>query len=223
MPVSARQVAARTRVLALALVALFLHGCAARRPDSGALVTPRHVDLPARVALVLGGGGARGFAHVGVIHVLEQEKIPVDLVVGTSAGSLIGALYADLADAFELEAMAWQIEKDDLFDFSLLGIGRGPYAGEAIERFVLEHIKARTFEELRLPLVAVATDLLTGEQVLLDHGPLAPSIHASSAIPGVFRPVRIGFCSNIRQIRWATTRPLSRSVSGRRAMNSSPP
>jgi NTE family protein len=126
---------------------------------------------------------------VGVIHVLEQEKVPVDLIVGTSVGSLIGALYADLADAFELEAIAWQIERSDLFDFSLIGIGRGPFAGQAIEAFVREHIRATRFEELRRPFVAVATDLVTGQEVVLDRGPLAPAIHASSAIPGIYRPV----------------------------------
>lgn len=175
------------------MLALLSAGCAARSPEPRREIPP---ILPAaaapRLALVLGGGGARGFAHVGVIHVLEQEKIPVDLVVGASVGSLIGALYADLGDAFELEAIAWQIERDDLFDFSLFGIGRGPFAGEALEEFVRKRVRARVFEQLRRPFVAVATDLVTGEQVVLDRGPLAPAIRASSAMPGIYRPVALG-------------------------------
>jgi NTE family protein len=145
-----------------------------------------------KVALVLGGGGARGFAHVGVIRVLEQEKIPIDLIVGASAGSLIGVLYADLHDSFELESVAWQVEKDDIFDWSILGSTRGPVTGKALEEFVGRHVKSRSLEALPVPFAAVATDLKTGEEVVLDHGPVGPAIHASSAIPGVFRPVVLG-------------------------------
>lgn len=144
-----------------------------------------------KVGLVLGGGGARGFAHVGVIRVLEQEKIPIDLIVGTSAGSLIGALYADVADSFELEATAWQVEKDDLLDWSLFGSTRGPVPGKALEGFVERHLRAADIESLRVPFCAVAADLKTGEAVVLDRGPVAPAVHASSAIPGVFRPVAL--------------------------------
>lgn len=187
---------ARSRrcVLAALSVAAVLAASCVARPLEIPRETPPILPAPAapRVALVLGGGGARGFAHVGVIHVLEQEKIPVDLVVGTSVGSLIGALYADLGDAFELEAIAWQIQRDDLFDFSLIGIGRGPFAGEALEEFVRKHVRAGVIEQLRRPFVAVATDLVTGEQVVLDRGPLAAAIRASSAIPGVYRPVALG-------------------------------
>lgn len=145
-----------------------------------------------KVALVLGGGGARGFAHVGVLRVLEQEKIPVDLLVGTSAGSFIGAIYADSRDSFELESVAWTAKKEDVFDWSLLGSTRGPVTGRALREFVDRHVRARTIETLAIPFLAVATDLVTGEEVILDRGPVAPAVHASSAIPGVFRPVEIG-------------------------------
>ncbi len=145
-----------------------------------------------KVALVLGGGGARGFAHVGVLRVLEQERIPIDLLVGTSAGSFIGAIYADTRDSFELESVAWSASKEDLFDWSLLGSARGPVTGKALRAFIGRHVRARTIEELAIPFVAVATDLVTGEEVVLDRGPVAPAVHASSAIPGVFRPVDLG-------------------------------
>jgi NTE family protein len=149
-------------------------------------------DVPEpRIALVLGGGAARGFAHIGVIRVLEQERIPVDLVVGTSVGSLIGAIYASDKDSFELEWTAFQLEKDDLFDFGLVNafIGMGYARGEKLESFVKARVKQPTIEQLRIPFAAVATDLNWGERVVLDRGPVARAVRASSAIPGVFEPV----------------------------------
>lgn len=147
---------------------------------------------PKRIALVLGGGGARGFAHVGVLRVLAQERIPIDLVVGTSAGSLIGALYADRGNVARLERLCENITREDVFDFSLIGITRGPLAGEALERLVERQMHAKSFSTLRVPFVAVATDLATGAEVELDDGPVSQAVRASSAIPGVFRPVVLG-------------------------------
>jgi NTE family protein len=178
------------RLAAALLLAGISSGCAARLEPPAAPAPPPTRTV--KVALVLGGGGARGFAHVGVIRVLEQERIPIDLIVGASAGSLIGALYADVRDSFELESVAWQVEKDDIFDWSLLGSTRGPVTGKALEDFVGRHIKALSLERLAIPFAAVATDIRTGEEVVLDRGPVGPAIHASSAIPGVFRPVSLG-------------------------------
>lgn len=144
-----------------------------------------------RIALVLGGGAARGFAHVGVIRVLEQEHIPVDLVVGTSVGSLIGALYANDRSGFELEWAAFQLQKDDLFDFGVWNavMGMGLAKGEKLEAFVKGKVKKPNIEQLALPFAAVATDLNWGTRVVLDRGPVARAVRASSAIPGVFEPV----------------------------------
>jgi NTE family protein len=144
-----------------------------------------------KLALVLGGGAARGFAHVGVIRVLEQEKIPVDLVVGTSVGSLIGAIWAAEQNSFELEWTAFQLEKDDLLDYGLLTavLGMGLAKGEKLEAFVKSHVKTQNIEELRLPFAAVAADLNWGGKVVLDRGSVARAVRASSAIPGVFQPV----------------------------------
>src|SRR4030066_415344 len=106
-----------------------LAGCAS-------LTTPTDPGATAnrpRVALVLGGGAARGFAHVGVIRALEQEKIPIDLIVGTSVGSLIGALYAHELNSFELEWTAFSLEKDDLLDYTFISAGMGPIKGERLE------------------------------------------------------------------------------------------
>jgi NTE family protein len=166
-----------------------LAACAPRRAPETAPQPEAAPSKTVKVALVLGGGGARGFAHVGVLRVLEQEKIPIDLLVGASAGSLIGAIYADVADSFELESIAWQVEKDEIVDWSLFGSARGPVTGNALEEFVKKHVRAPTIEQLRLPFVAVATDLRTGQEVVFDRGPVAVAVHASSAIPGIFRPV----------------------------------
>jgi len=142
-----------------------------------------------RIALVLGGGAARGFAHIGVIRALEQEKIPVDLVVGTSVGSLIGALYAREGNSFELEWTAFGLTRDDLLDYAILGATMGPVKGERLEQFVNKNIKTANIEELKIPFVAIATDLNRGTRVVLDRGPLSRAIRASCAIPGVFQPV----------------------------------
>jgi NTE family protein len=146
-----------------------------------------------KVGLVLGGGAARGFAHVGVIRVLEQEKIPIDLVVGTSVGSLIGALYAAEADSFELEWSAFQLQKDDLFDYGVMNVvmGMGLAKGEKLEQFVRSRSKVANIENLKIPFAAVATDLNWGAKVVLDRGPVARAVRASSAIPGVFQPVQL--------------------------------
>ncbi len=144
-----------------------------------------------RIALVLGGGAARGFAHIGVIRTLEQEKIPIDMIVGTSVGSLIGAIYASDMNSFDLEWTAFALEKDDVFDYALLSVitGMGPVKGDKLEAFVRNKVPAANIENLKLPFAAVATDLNRGTRVVLDRGPVATAVRASSAIPGVFSPV----------------------------------
>ena len=145
-----------------------------------------------KIALVLGGGAARGFAHVGVIRALEQEKIPIDMVVGTSVGGLIGAIYAADVSSFDLEWTAFQLEKDDLFDFGVMNAvtGMGFAKGDKLEAWVKSHIKTTNIENLKIPFAAVATDLNWGYKVVLDQGSVARAIRASAAIPGVFQPVQ---------------------------------
>jgi NTE family protein len=153
---------------------------------------PNGIEGPRpKIALVLGGGAARGFAHVGVIRALEQEKIPIDLIVGTSVGSLIGAIYASDANSFELEWTAFTLEKDDVFDYGLMSAftGMGLAKGDKLEEFVKKKIAPANIENLKLPFAAVATDLNRGKRVVLDHGSVARAVRASSAIPGVFNPV----------------------------------
>jgi NTE family protein len=179
------------RPSALALLAV-LAACRTGAPRTPASpLAPATPGAEPKIALVLGGGAARGFAHVGVIRVLEQERIPVDLVVGTSVGSLIGALYASERNSFELEWTAFQLRREDLFDFGIANavLGMGLAKGELLEAFVKARVKQERIEQLKIPFAAVATDLNWGERIVLDRGPIARAVRASSAIPGVFEPV----------------------------------
>ncbi|MCX7858103.1 MAG: patatin-like phospholipase family protein [Deltaproteobacteria bacterium] len=145
-----------------------------------------------KIALVLSGGSAKGFAHIGVIRVLEQEKIPIHMIVGTSVGSLIGGLYASNPDSFQLEWTAFKIEKSDILDFSLIYSKLGPVQGQKLENFVEREAKVKKIEETKIPFFPVATDLNTGETVVLEKGSLAKAVRASCAIPGIFVPVSFG-------------------------------
>lgn len=148
-------------------------------------------DAPPRVGIALGGGGARGFAEIGVLRVLEQEKIPVDVVVGTSVGSLIGALYADSGRVLDAEFLAVSVQEEDLFDYKALALLSGGFVkGERLERFLDTRLKSKVIEKMALPYAAVAVDLRTGRTVTFDRGSIARAVHASCAIPGVFVPVQ---------------------------------
>lgn len=143
-----------------------------------------------RLGLALGGGAARGFAHIGVIQVLEEAGIRPDLVVGTSAGSLVAALYAAGKGGRELAEAALAMDESAITDWSFPG--RGVIRGEALARWVREHTGGRPMEALRMPLGIVATDLDSGEAVLFQRGDVGTAVRASSAVPAVFQPVRIG-------------------------------
>jgi len=145
-----------------------------------------------KIALVLGGGSAKGFAHVGVLRVLEKEKIPIHMIVGTSVGSLIGGIYAANPDSFQLEWAAFKINRGDILDFSIVSSKLGPVQGAKLESFVEHNAKVKLVEATKIPFYPVATDLNTGETVTLEKGSLARAIHASSAIPGIFVPVTFG-------------------------------
>ncbi len=175
-------------VLLLALLAA-VGGCAAA---GGGVAWPPAEGARPRVGLALGGGGARGFAEIGVIRALEREKVPIDVVAGTSVGSLIGALYADTGRSLDLEFTALSVENEDLFDYKALAILSGGFVkGERLEEFLGAKLRHREIEKLALPFAAVATDLRTGATAVFDRGPVARAVHASAAIPGVFVPVTI--------------------------------
>lgn len=169
-----------------ALLAALSGGCAATGP------APATEVVPPKVGVALGGGGARGFAEIGVLRVLEQERIPIDVVVGTSVGSLIGALYADSGSVLDAEFLATEVTDEDLFDYRALAfLSGGLVKGEKLERFLEKHLKHRAIESMAVPFAAVAVELRTGRTVVFDRGPIARAVHASCAIPGVFVPVEI--------------------------------
>jgi NTE family protein len=144
-----------------------------------------------RVGVALGGGSARGYAHLGVLAALERRGVRPDVVVGTSFGAVIGALYASGRALGELRAQAESLRRRDVFPYILdVGIGRGALlSGNRLEAFFDRLVEGRSFEDCRLPLVVVATDLDSGERVTLRRGPLAPALRASATLPGLFAPV----------------------------------
>ncbi len=145
--------------------------------------------VPPKIALVLGGGAARGFAHVGVIKALEAHGIVPDIVVGTSAGSLVGALYASGYGGFDLQRVALQIDDTVVADWSLPD--RGFIKGEALQNFVNRAVQNRPLEKLNKPFATVVTDLQSGEPVVFRTGNTGMAVRASSSVPGVFQPVVI--------------------------------
>ena len=150
-------------------------------------------QLPAqqvKVALVLGGGGSKGLAHVGVLHELERAGIHPDLIVGCSSGAVIGALYADQPHVERLEGLMVNLKRSDVLDFSLFSSPFGVVKGFLLRSFLKENLKARKFEQFQIPFIAVATDLSTGELIELGGGEIIPAVHASAAVPGIFDPVK---------------------------------
>ena len=173
------------RPLALGLSLLLLSACMPKE-----IPPPMPPPKPAKVAVVLGAGASKGFAHVGVLKVLESQKIPIHLIVGTSAGSFVGSLYAYGIDAFQLQTMAMALLKDDVVDWTIPD--NGFIRGEKLENYVNKTVRQTPLERLKIPFRAVATNLQTGEETVFATGNTGKAVRASCSIPGVFQPVRIG-------------------------------
>ena len=143
-----------------------------------------------KIGVALGGGFARGLAHVGVLKVLEEEKVPIDFIAGTSVGAVIGAAYASGISARELEEVAALVRFKDFsrWTFSRFGL----FSNDKMAIFLRKILRCKTFEELRIPLAIAATDIVTGEPVVFTSGDLVDPVRASCAYPGMFQPVRIG-------------------------------
>jgi NTE family protein len=181
------------------LATLCLVGCASTPPANQA--TPPAMEVmpiavapkpPPKIGLALGGGAARGFAHVGVIQVLEENGIKPSLVTGTSAGSLVAAIYASGKTGVQLQRVAETMEEAAIADWSLPLFSRGMLRGDALARYVNSQVSAKLIEELPLPLGIVATDLNSGNDVLFQRGDTGTAVRASSAVPALFQPVKIG-------------------------------
>ncbi len=159
--------------------------------------TPAPIKKDIKVALVLGGGGSRSIAQIGVIEILEKNGIKADLIIGTSGGSIIGALYADSADIETVKKIGLNFKRADILNLSLKNAIegarslRGGFDGSSAEKFIEQNLKAQDFNQLKIPFIAVATDINSGQTVELRSGKIAPSVRASCAIPGLFSPVEI--------------------------------
>jgi NTE family protein len=148
--------------------------------------------VPPRIGLALGGGAARGFAHVGVIQVLEEAGIHPSLVTGTSAGSLVAALYASGKNGTQLQQIAETMEEATIADWTLQIFTRGVLRGEALAKYVNTQVGQRPIESMVIPLGIVATDLNSGNDVLFQRGDTGSAVRASSAVPAIFQPVKLG-------------------------------
>ena len=185
----------------LALPAALLAGCASSpsglpaMPSAPSLVAGDKggpvVIKPLRIGLELGGGAARGFAHVGVIAVLEEAGLRPQLVVGTSAGSLVAALYASGRTSAQMQQTAFNMEEVAITDWMLPIIGRGLFRGDSLARYVNDLVAGRLIQNMAIPLGIVATDLNSGQAVLFQRGDTGLAVRASSAVPAVFVPVKI--------------------------------
>lgn len=170
----------------ISMMVLVLTGCPAKQ------LPPPAKPKPAKIAVVLGAGASKGFAHIGVLKVLEANKIPIHMVVGTSAGSLVGSLYASGKNAFELQAIAMKMEKDKVIDYDWKFWKGGLIKGEKLEDFINQNVQNAPIEKLKIPYYAVATNANTGEEVVFGKGNTGIAVHASCSVPGVFQPVKIG-------------------------------
>lgn len=145
-----------------------------------------------RLGLALGGGAARGFAHVGVIQVLEEAGLKPSHIAGTSAGSLVAALYASGKSPIELVRVAESMQEAEITDWMLPILNRGALRGEALAKYVNTQVGNKSLEQMAIPLGIVATDLGSGQAITFRRGNTGAAVRASSAVPAVFQPVRLG-------------------------------
>lgn len=182
------------RHLALSFAALLLAACSTP-PQPVLSPPPVSVKPPPKIALVLGGGGTRGFAHVGVIKALEAQGIVPDIIVGTSVGAAVGALYAAGYTGFQLQEMSIPMKEEKVVDWSWPN--RGLFTGKPLETFINNAVKQAPLEKLRRTFAAVATDLASGEEIVFRTGNTGLAVSASCAVPGVFQPVVINHRSYV--------------------------
>lgn len=182
----------RWTLLSLVMVLAACSSLPSTPPTGPGAVLPSVERKELRLGLALGGGAARGFAHVGVIQVLEEAGLRPGFVVGTSAGSLVAALYASGKTPAELVRVAETMQEAEITDWMLPILNRGALRGEALAKYVNTQVGGRSLEQMRIPVGIVATDLGNGEAITFRRGNTGAAVRASSAVPGVFQPVRVG-------------------------------
>jgi NTE family protein len=179
----------RRSLLSATAAALLLAGCgsAPTRPSAPIAAAPAPQPRHVKIGLALGGGAARGFAHIGVIKALEAQGIVPDIVVGTSAGSVVGSMYAYGYNGFTLQKMAMEMDEASISDWALPFFSKssGVLKGEALQSYVNKAVHNLPIEKLKIPFGAVATDLKTGQPILFRRG------NTGMAVPSVFQPVSI--------------------------------
>jgi NTE family protein len=173
------------------LFAMLLTACSAVPvpPQASPVIAPPVAKPAPKIALVLGGGGTRGFAHVGVIKALEAQGVVPDIIVGTSVGSAIGALYAAGYSGFQLQDMSIPMKQERVIAWSLPN--RGLFTGKPLQDFINQAVKQQPMEKLRRTFAAVATDLASGEKIVFRTGNTGVAVSASCAVPAIFQPVVI--------------------------------
>ena len=167
-------------------ITFMFSACAFLRPPSPPPVKP------AKIAVVLGGGGSKGFAHIGVLKVLEAQKIPIHMIVGTSAGSIVGSLYASGKTAFQLQDIALKMDEDNVIDYNWTIWTGGLIKGDKLEDFINAHVRNAPIEKLKIPFYAVATNIATGEEIVFGRGNTGMAVRASCSVPAIFHPLKIG-------------------------------
>ena len=167
-------------------------GTTPTKPATGGDATPAAATTaaPIRIGIALGGGAAKGFAHIGVIKMLEANDLTPAVVAGTSAGSVVGALYASGMNAFEMQEKAVALDEAKIRDLQLSS--GGLVLGQKLEDYVNEQVRRKPLEQMAKPFVVVATRLEDGERTVFARGNTGQAVRASSSVPGVFQPVTIG-------------------------------
>jgi NTE family protein len=182
-----------SRNIVLSILVIFVlvaASCAPKEIMPPTKVEPPPPPKPAKIALVLGAGSSKGFAHIGVLKILETNKVPIHMIIGTSVGSAVGSLYAYGYNAFQLQKVSFSIEKGDIVD--LIIPDNGFIKGEKLEEFINKTLNHTPMEKLKIPFYAVATDIQRGQEVVFGRGNTGQAVRASCSIPGIFRPVKIG-------------------------------
>lgn len=160
-------------------------------PKAVVLEVPPPPRVPPKLGLALGGGAARGFAHIGVIQVLEEAGLRPDFVAGTSAGSVVAALYASGKTGAQLQQIGESMEEAAITDWTLPVFNSGILRGDALAKYVNQQVGGRSIENMTVPLGIVATDLYSGEMMVFQRGDTGLAVRASSAVPAIFQPVKI--------------------------------
>lgn len=175
-----------------AILIMAITSCTLKETQPPPVIQPpvQPPPLPAKIALVLGAGSSKGFAHIGVLKILESNKIPIHMIIGTSVGSAVGSLYAYGIDAFSLQKLAISVNQGDMVD-PLLIPSNGFIKGEKLEEFINKSVNYTSMEKLKIPFYAVATDLEKGREIVFGKGNTGAAVRASCSIPGIFRPVKI--------------------------------